>query len=75
VSWTAWYDVFGPDKPHQSKTCAGQCPIKVNVPELRSRFLELYHGRYLRPLRDYLIGALEFSIPHFAKLLGSLLAD
>ncbi|MDF3136653.1 FAD-binding and (Fe-S)-binding domain-containing protein [Pseudomonas extremaustralis] len=50
------------------KSCAGQCPIKVNVPEFRSRFLELYHGRYLRPLRDYLIGSLEFSIPYFARI-------
>ncbi|MFC5695994.1 FAD-binding and (Fe-S)-binding domain-containing protein [Pseudomonas sp. GCM10022186] len=50
------------------KSCAGQCPVKVNVPEFRSRFLELYHSRYLRPLKDYLIGSLEFSIPHFAKL-------
>ncbi|MGE8064399.1 D-2-hydroxyglutarate dehydrogenase YdiJ [Pseudomonas sp. NPDC089569] len=52
------------------KSCAGQCPIKVNVPEFRSRFLELYHGRYLRPLRDYLIGSLEFSIPWFARIPG-----
>lgn len=50
------------------KSCAGQCPIKVNVPEFRSRFLELYHSRYLRPLKDYLIGSLEFSIPYFAKI-------
>ncbi|WP_296249689.1 D-2-hydroxyglutarate dehydrogenase YdiJ [Pseudomonas sp. UBA4194] len=49
------------------KSCAGQCPVKVNVPEFRSRFLELYHGRYLRPLKDYLIGSLEFSIPHLAR--------
>ncbi|KIQ00252.1 MULTISPECIES: FAD-binding and (Fe-S)-binding domain-containing protein [Pseudomonas] len=50
------------------KSCAGQCPIKVNVPEFRSRFLELYHRRYLRPLRDYMIGSLEFSLPFFARL-------
>jgi FAD/FMN-containing dehydrogenase/Fe-S oxidoreductase len=50
------------------KSCAGQCPIKVNVPEFRARFLELYHRRYLRPLRDYLIGSLEFSLPLFARL-------
>jgi FAD/FMN-containing dehydrogenase/Fe-S oxidoreductase len=49
------------------KSCAGQCPVKVNVPEFRSRFLELYHGRYLRPLKDYLIGSLEFSIPWLAR--------
>ncbi|MGE8059498.1 D-2-hydroxyglutarate dehydrogenase YdiJ [Pseudomonas sp. NPDC089547] len=48
------------------KSCAGQCPIKVNVPDFRSRFLELYHGRYQRPVRDYLIGSLEFTIPYMA---------
>ncbi|WP_434771104.1 D-2-hydroxyglutarate dehydrogenase YdiJ [Pseudomonas entomophila] len=52
------------------KSCAGQCPIKVNVPDFRSRFLELYHGRYQRPLRDYLIGSLEFTLPHLAHAPG-----
>jgi len=52
------------------KSCAGQCPIKVNVPEFRSRFLQLYHGRYQRPLRDYLIGSLEFTIPYMAHAPG-----
>jgi FAD/FMN-containing dehydrogenase/Fe-S oxidoreductase len=52
------------------KSCAGQCPIKVNVPEFRSRFLELYHGRYQRPLRDYLIGSLEFTVPYLAHAPG-----
>ncbi|WP_458127717.1 D-2-hydroxyglutarate dehydrogenase YdiJ [Pseudomonas sp. Z2-11] len=49
------------------KSCAGQCPVKVNVPEFRSRFLELYHSRYLRPLKDYLIGSLEYTIPYIAR--------
>lgn len=48
------------------KSCAGQCPVKVNVPEFRSRFLQLYHGRYQRPVRDYLIGSLEFTLPYVA---------
>ncbi|CAI8865279.1 putative FAD-linked oxidoreductase [Pseudomonas sp. IT-P44] len=52
------------------KSCAGQCPVKVNVPEFRSRFLELYHGRYQRPMRDYLIGSLEFTIPYMAYAPG-----
>ena len=59
------------------KSCAGQCPVKVNVPEFRSRFLELYHSRYLRPLKDYLIGSLEFSIPtlaRFPRLYNTLMA-
>ncbi|UYG02454.1 FAD-binding oxidoreductase [Halomonas sp. LR3S48] len=48
------------------KSCAGQCPVKVNVPDSRSQFLEIYHGRYLRPLRDYLIGGMEFFVPYLA---------
>ncbi|MCD5990265.1 FAD-binding oxidoreductase [Pseudomonas sp. CDFA 553] len=50
------------------KSCAGQCPVKVNVPEFRSRFLELYHTRYLRPLKDYLIGSLEYTVPYIARM-------
>ncbi|WP_233886422.1 D-2-hydroxyglutarate dehydrogenase YdiJ [Paraburkholderia flagellata] len=53
------------------KSCAGQCPVKVSVPEFRSRFLELYHTRYLRPLRDHLIGALEFTVPRVAAVPGA----
>lgn len=43
------------------KACASQCPIHVDIPEFRSHFLELYHSRYLRPVRDYLVGYSEFS--------------
>lgn len=49
------------------KSCVSQCPIKVNVPEFRSQFLELYHGRYLRPLKDSMVGTLEFMIPWLAR--------
>ncbi len=49
------------------KSCVSQCPIKVNVPEFRSEFLALYHGRYLRPLKDYMVGTLEFMIPWLAR--------
>jgi Fe-S oxidoreductase len=52
------------------KSCAGQCPVKVNVPEFRSRFLELYHSRYLRPARDYLIASLEYTVPYLARVPG-----
>lgn len=50
------------------KSCVGQCPIKVDVPEFRAKFLELYYSRYLRPLKDYFIGGLEFMIPTLAKM-------
>lgn len=49
------------------KSCAGQCPIKVNVPEFRSQFLSQYHTRYFRPLKDYLVGSLEFLLPYCSR--------
>ncbi|KAA0012501.1 FAD-binding oxidoreductase [Billgrantia pellis] len=64
------------------KSCAGQCPVKVNVPESRSQFLEVYHGRYLRPVRDYLVGGMEFFLPALSRIaplynaaLGNRLVD
>lgn len=45
------------------KACAGHCPVKVNVPAFRSKFLELYYGRYLRPLKHPLVGCIESSLP------------
>jgi FAD/FMN-containing dehydrogenase/Fe-S oxidoreductase len=41
------------------KACATQCPIKVDVPELRAEFLAHYHTRYRRPLKDYFMATLE----------------
>lgn len=49
------------------KACAGQCPIKVDVPSFRSRFLQLYHSRYLRPAKDYIVGNIERTAPWLAK--------
>lgn len=49
------------------KSCVGQCPIKVDVPEFRAKFFELYYSRYLRPLKDYFVGGLEYMIPTLAK--------
>lgn len=41
------------------KACSGQCPIKVDIPEVKAKFLEQYHTRYSRPRKDYLIKATE----------------
>ncbi|NEH46155.1 D-2-hydroxyglutarate dehydrogenase YdiJ [Rhizobium leguminosarum] len=49
------------------KSCVGGCPIKVNVPSFRARFLELYHSRYLRPPKDWLVAVLERILPLLAK--------
>lgn len=45
------------------KSCVGQCPVKIDVPSFRSKFLALYYTRYCRPLKDYLVGLLEFTLP------------
>lgn len=48
------------------KSCSGQCPIKVDVPTFRAKFLELYYGRYLRPLRHHVMASLEDLLPFMA---------
>lgn len=50
------------------KACAGQCPVKVSVPAFRSKFLNLYYARYLRPLKDPLVASIETTLPLMARL-------
>ncbi|NLS11350.1 FAD-binding oxidoreductase [Vibrio sp. SM6] len=49
------------------KACASQCPIKVDVPSFRARFLNLYYSRYQRPAKDYLVANIETLLPWMAK--------
>lgn len=49
------------------KACASQCPIKVDVPSFRSRFLNIYYSRYQRPVKDYLVANIETMLPVLAK--------
>jgi len=49
------------------KACASQCPIKVDVPDFRSRFINIYHSRYPRPLKDHLVANVEILAPLMAK--------
>lgn len=49
------------------KACSTQCPIKIDVPDFKARFLQLYHTRYLRPLRDYAVANIESYLPLMAK--------
>jgi FAD/FMN-containing dehydrogenase/Fe-S oxidoreductase len=48
------------------KACASQCPIKVDVPDFRARFINLYHSRYFRPLKDHLVANVETLTPLMA---------
>ena len=49
------------------KACATQCPIKVDVPSFRARFLNIYYSRYQRPAKDYLVANIETMLPLMAK--------
>tara|TARA_R110001632_G_scaffold11023_7_gene40171 strand:- start:10084 stop:13125 length:3042 start_codon:yes stop_codon:yes gene_type:complete len=49
------------------KACTSQCPVSVDVPTFRARFLSLYYQRYLRPAKDYLVGNIEAMAPLMAK--------
>ncbi len=60
------------------KACASQCPIKVDVPDFRARFINLYHSRYFRPLKDHLVANVESMTPMMAKapkLVNSVLSS
>ncbi len=63
------HQVYGAlDNCMSCKSCAGQCPIQVNIPDLRSRYFELYHGRYPRPVKHHVAGMLESVLPTLAKI-------
>ncbi len=49
------------------KACASQCPIKVDVPDFRARFINIYYSRYARPLKDHLVANVEILAPLMAK--------
>jgi FAD/FMN-containing dehydrogenase/Fe-S oxidoreductase len=60
------------------KACATQCPVRVDVPDFRAQFLELYHRRYARPLSDYFTVRLERMLPLLAaapRLVNALMAS
>jgi Fe-S oxidoreductase len=58
------------------KACATQCPVRVDVPDFRAQFLELYHRRYARPIGDYFTALLERMLPLMAaspRLVNALM--
>lgn len=41
------------------QACKSQCPVNVNVPSFKAKFLQAYHTRYARSLKDLLIAYSE----------------
>ncbi|TCM66407.1 FAD/FMN-containing dehydrogenase [Acinetobacter calcoaceticus] len=52
------------------KSCAGQCPVKVDIPDSKARFLARYHQRHRRSMRDYLVSHLEQFMPKLVSISG-----
>lgn len=50
------------------KACSSQCPVSVDVPGFRARFLSMYYQRYMRPAKDILVGNIEKMAPLMAKV-------
>jgi len=49
------------------KSCSNQCPVGVDVPDFRAKFLAIYYTRYMRPLKDYFVANVETLAPLMAK--------
>ncbi len=50
------------------KSCSSQCPVGVDVPDFRAKFIALYYQRYSRPVKDYLVANIERMAPWLAKI-------
>ena len=50
------------------KSCSAQCPVGVDVPDFRAKFLSIYYQRYARPVKDYLVANIELMAPYLAKM-------
>lgn len=45
------------------RACANACPVHVDIPTVRAKFLEAWHRRHRRPLRDFALAGLEQLLP------------
>ncbi|MFC3120437.1 D-2-hydroxyglutarate dehydrogenase YdiJ [Agaribacter flavus] len=49
------------------KSCSNQCPINVDVPDFRAKFLAIYYAKYKRPIKDFFVANVERLAPVMAK--------
>ncbi|MBP1849512.1 FAD-binding and (Fe-S)-binding domain-containing protein [Rhizobium halophytocola] len=50
------------------RACARACPVQVDVPAFRAKFLESWHTRHGRPLADHALNLLEPLLPLAERL-------
>lgn len=53
------------------KSCAGECPIKVNIPAAKSQFMNHYYQTHKRPLYEKLLIGSENMAPLSNKVSGA----
>ncbi len=56
------------------KACVSDCPMEIDIPQMRSEFLSYYYSRYPRPLRDLVWSRMELFLSCFPLKIGSVLA-
>ncbi len=49
------------------KSCTNQCPVNVDVPDFRAKFLAIYYAKYKRPLKDFFVANVERLAPIMAR--------
>lgn len=50
------------------RACARACPVHVDIPKSRVKFMAAWHSRHRRPIRDFLLAGLEQMLPLMAAL-------
>ena len=50
------------------RACSRACPVQVDVPSFRVKFMEAWHRRHRRPLRDHALSVLEPMLPLAARV-------
>jgi Fe-S oxidoreductase len=59
------------------RTCASDCPLKLQLPDLKPQFVALYHRRHPHSLRDHLVADFEALVRwlgYVPRLSNSVLA-
>ncbi len=54
------------------KACKGQCPVSVDIPQMKAHFLDHYYQTRNRPLRDQLIRYFESLLPLMSRFSASI---
>lgn len=52
--------------------CTGHCPVAVDIPELKSQFLQRYHRNRSRPRSDALLSRFEYLVGYASSIPGPI---